>query len=210
VPFPSLCRRSRLRSVIRLVAAAAMFPVVATACGHPGRKVATAPATGSATPSLTSTLDAGVGFATLMAKLFPLDAAQAAAVLSADASDGYRQTLLAAIGTELEPLQRQAAQLAGTPIYRESVLATRLELAGPGRADLQVWVMVVAGQAGVADNAEATFDTVTVAMVFERGGWRLDGTSETTGPTPEVRAAPSDVDTLTSRLAGFGDWRPST
>jgi hypothetical protein len=143
-----------------------------------------------------------------MARLFPPDAARS--LLAAAASDAYRQQLLTGVTDELVPLQQQVAGLAGRPIYRQSLLAATLRAYTPPRAEVAAWVMVVAGQAGVDDNATATFATVTADLVFEHGAWKLDATSELPGPSPEVRDAPSTVDTLVSRLAGFSDWRPGS
>jgi hypothetical protein len=155
-------------------------------------------------------LDAGVGYATLMARLFPLDATAARAVLAAAASDAYRQELTAAVDAELVPLQRQVAGLAGRPIYRQAVLAAEVVSYIAPRARVAAWVMLTAGQAGVNDNATATFATVTVDVVFEHGAWKLDHTSEQPGPSPEVHDSPASVDSLASRLDGFADWRPNS
>jgi hypothetical protein len=155
-------------------------------------------------------LDAGVGYATLMARLFPLDAAAARAVLAAVASDNYRQELTAAVDAQLVPLQREVAGLAGRPIYRQAVLAADVVSYAPPRAQVAAWVMLTAGQAGVTDNATATFATVTVGIVFEHDAWKLDHTSEQAGPSPEVHDAPASVDSLASRLHGFADWRPNS
>lgn len=164
---------------------------------------------GPGSASEADAVEAGVRFATLMAQLFPLDAAAARAVVDGVASDAYRPALSVAIEAELVPLQRQVAGLAGRPIYRQSVLAAKLVSYAPPRAQLSAWVMLTAGQAEVDGNAVATFATVTVGLVFERGAWRLDQTSETPGPSPQLRDAPSTVDVLTARLEGFDDWRPA-
>jgi hypothetical protein len=153
-------------------------------------------------------VEAGVALATLMARLYPLDPAAARAVAEDVASDAYRPTLVAAVDAELVPLQRRVAGLAGQPVYRQNVLAVRLVSHAPPRATVSVWVMVVAGQADVDGNAMATFATVTVELALERGAWRLDGTTEARGPSPQVGDAPSTVDALVSRLSGFSDWRP--
>ena len=96
------------------------------------------------------------------------------------------------------------------PIYRQAVLAAHVGSYAPPRAQVAAWVMLTAGQVGVADNATATFATVTVDLVFEHGAWKLDHTSEQPGPSPDVRDAPSSVDSLISRLNGFADWRPAS
>ena len=177
-------------------------PTVAPAAGRPGVAVA-----GETEPAA---LAAGVGDATLMARLFPLDPATAQAALAQTASDAYRDELVAAVAAELVPLQRQVGGLAGRPIYRQSVLAAHVGSYAPPRAQVAAWVMLTAGQAGVADNATATFATVTVELVFEHSAWKLDRTSEQPGPSPEVRDAPTSVDSLVSRLDGFADWRPAS
>jgi len=177
-------------------------PAVAPAAGGPG-----AAASGAQTKA--QALAAGVGDATLMARLFPLDPSAARAVLAQVASDAYRDELVAAVAAELVPLQRQVAGLAGQPIYRQSVLAAEVSSYAPPRAQVAAWVMLTAGQAGVDDNATATFVTVTVELVFEHDAWKLDQTSEAPGPSPEVSDAPSSVDSLVSRLDGFADWRPT-
>ena len=178
-------------------------PAVAPAAGGPA---AAAPGAQTEPQALT----AGVGDATLMARLFPLDPAAARAVLAHVASDAYRDQLVGAVAAELVPLQHQVAGLAGTPIYRESVLAAEVASFAPPRAQVGAWVMVIAGQAGIDDNATATFATVTVDLVFEHGAWKLDDTTEQPGPSPEVSDAPSSVDSLVSRLDGFADWRPAS
>lgn len=154
-------------------------------------------------------LDAGVASATLMARLFPLERVSAIRVAEDLASEAYRSTLAAAIDGELVPLQRQVAGLAGRPVYRQSVLAARVLSFAPPRATVGAWVMLSAGQGAVEGNVMATFATITVDLVFERGSWRLDGTTEMPGPSPQVHDAPSTTDSLVSRLDGYADWRPS-
>jgi len=195
---------------------ALVITVLATSTGHTHRRRPDVPpAAVRPIPAAPDTqtepqaLAAGVADATLMARVFPLDPAAARAVLAQVASDAYRDELVAAVAAELVPLQAQVAGLAGHPIYRQSVLAAEVGAYAPPRAQVGAWVMLTAGQAGVDDNATATFATVTVELVFEHGAWKLDQTSEVPGPSPEVSDAPSSVDSLVSRLDGFADWRPS-
>jgi hypothetical protein len=153
-------------------------------------------------------MDAAVGYATVMAQLFPLTPDGARAVLAGDASDAYRATLVQAVDDVVVPLQQQMAVLAGQPMFRQSVLAAKLVSYTAGRARVSAWVMAVAGQTGVADNAVGSFSIVTVDVVFERGGWRLDRSDEQPGPSPQMTGAPTSVDVLVGRLAGYSDWRP--
>ena len=201
--------------VVALVALVGFMARGSTGHGHRGRpRVAPAVVGPAAAAPGAETepqaLGAGVADATLMARLFPLDPAAARAVLAQVASDAYRDDLVAAVAAELVPLQQQVAGLAGTPIYRESVLAAQVGAYAPPRAQVAAWVMVIAGQAGIDDNATATFATVTVELVFEHGAWKLADTSAQPGPSPEVSDAPSSVDSLVARLDGFADWRPTS
>jgi hypothetical protein len=174
----------------------------AVPAGLPGAAQATAP------NSSQSALGSAAGYATVMAQLFPLDPDSARGVLSADASDAYRATLVATVDAVLVPLQQQMAALSGHPVFRQSVLAEKMVAFTPARAQVAAWVMVVAGQAAVADNAVCSFSTVTLDLVFERGGWRIDRSDEQPGPSPQMTGAPTAVDVLVGRLGGFDDWRP--
>jgi hypothetical protein len=210
-------RCSPRRRTLAPIAGLAVGAVLVAACSAGNGRAhrpAVAPAAVATTDATAETqpaaLAAGVADATLMARLFPLDPAAARAVLDGVASDSYRDELLAAVSAELVPLQREVAGLAGQPIYRQAVLATDLSVYAPPQARVAAWLMLTAGQAGVDDNATATFATVTVELVFEHGAWKLDHTSEQPGPSPEVRDAPSSVDSLVSRLDGFADWRPTS
>ena len=216
-----MARTFRRRPAVALLVGSLLFVAALLALragGSSGARPGGAPAVPGAvvgpsgvrpsTASKAGALEAGVRFATLMAEMFTLDPAAAREMAEEVASDAYRPALTAAIDAELVPLQRQVAGLAGQPIYRQSVLAAKLGSYAPPRAELSAWVMVTAGQAQVDANAMATFATVTVDIVFERGAWRLDRTSETPGPSPQLRDAPSTADVLTARLQGFADWRP--
>jgi len=214
----SVGRSAKRLGVWAAVVVAALIAVVAlesSGHGHRARPSVVPAAVGRApaapgAETEPAALAAGVGDATLMARLFPLNPVAARAVLAQVSSDAYRDELVAAVAVQLVPLQAQVAGLAGTPIYRESVLAAQVASYAPPRAQIAAWVMLTAGQAGVADNATATFATVTVQLVFEHDAWKLDHTSEQPGPSPAVSDAPSSVDSLVTRLDGFADWRPTS
>ncbi len=205
------------RAVVWLAAAAVVFGLGVGAgtqlVGGRGSRVAVpagvAAAGRSPAPnSSQAALDAAAGYATVMAQLFPLDPDTARGVLAADASDAYRTTLVQAADTDLVPLQQQMAALSGHPVFRQSVLAAKMISYTPTRAQVSDWVILVAGQAGVADNAVSTFSTVTLDLVFEHGGWKIDHSTEQPGPSPQMTGAPTSVDILVGRLDGFNDWRP--
>jgi hypothetical protein len=205
------------RAVVWSAAAAVVFGLgvgAGTQLGGGGSRaavpagVATAKGQTAAPNSSQAAVEAAAGYATVMAQLFPLDADTARGVLAGDASDAYRTTLVQAADTDLIPLQQQMATLSGRPVFRQSVLASKVVSYTPTRAQVSDWVMLIAGQAGVADNAVSTFSTVTLDLVFERGAWKIDRSAEQPGPSPQMTGAPTAVDILVGRLAGFNDWRP--
>jgi hypothetical protein len=172
---------------------------------------------------------AAAQYATLLAQVFPLDAARARAVV-ADAASEARERLTAAIDANLAPLQEQSTAIEGTTTYRQAVLATHLDrysadpparsgrttqaaLAAGARAHVQVWTLLTVAQTpapGVANatNAVGTFGTVLVSVVWERGAWRLDDTDTLHGPAPLIDGVPSTGSQLNTALRGFTDWRP--
>jgi hypothetical protein len=162
-----------------------------------------------------------VEYATLLARMFPLDAAQARSLAAEAASEAYRPSMVAAVDTELVPLQRQATRLPGSTTYRQSVLATRVdafdEPAKPSatgdRAQVSVWTLLLVSQTGTSSeedgktNPIARFSTERLDLIWQRGAWRINGSSQTGGPTPLVDGAPHTADELDAALAGFADWR---
>jgi hypothetical protein len=164
-----------------------------------------------------------VQYATLLSRLFPMDPARARRLAADAASDAFRPGLVTAVDAELVPLQRKLAKLPGATAHRQSVLATRVDSysdrpADAGRARVSVWVMLTLGQhteSGAADradeqaNAVASFGTVVLDLVWERGAWRLDGTAQRPGPTPLLDGRPQTTDEFSGALAGFADWRPA-
>jgi len=172
------------------------------------------------TRSTDGAVAAAVDYATLLARLFPLDRARAREVVADVASAAHRPALLAAVDAELVPLQSQAGELPGSMVYRQSVLATRVlsvtsadDPADVARARVAVWALFTVGQsgerAGERANPLATFTTLTLDLVFERGAWRLDGTTQRAGPTPLLDGRPQLADEFDRALDGFTDWRPA-
>jgi hypothetical protein len=200
--------------VVVLLAVAAGFAVGALVTRQAGpTATVAAPAVAGGldrhAPSRDGALAAGVAYATLLARLFPLDLPRAKQVAADAASSAYREVLVAAVTSQLVPLQRQAARLPGTTVYRQSVLATRVERYDPARARLAVWVLATIGQAGAEANPVASFATFTLDLVWERAAWRLDGSTGRPGPTPLLDGQPELIDDFDAALEGFTDWRPA-
>jgi hypothetical protein len=172
------------------------------------------------TRSVDGAVAAAVDYATLLARLFPLDRDRARQMAADVASAANRPALLAAVDAELVPLQAQAAALPGATVYRQSVLATRVQSVEPAgdpseavRARVAVWALFIVGQSGERVGAQtnplATFTTLTLDLVFERDAWRLDGTTQRVGPTPLLDGRPQAVDDFDRALDSFTDWRPA-
>jgi hypothetical protein len=204
--------------VLAGLAAAAGFlaGVLADRPSAPGVTVAGPAVTGGADRAVRSrdgAVAAGVEYATLLARLFPADRARAEQAAADAASAGYRVVLVAAVARQLVPLQRQAAGLPGSTVYRQSVLATRLDTYGPDRARVSVWVLATlaqtGGQVGQQANPVASFATYDLEVVWERAAWRLDGTGQRPGPTPLLDGAPQPAGDFEAALDGFTDWRPA-
>jgi hypothetical protein len=164
---------------------------------------------------------AGVEYATLLSRLWPLPPAQARAVVADAATEDKRDGLVRSVDRQLLPLQEQARGLGGTTSYRQAVLATKLgsyyEPTGKGRyrAQVSVWLLLTvtrtagpdAEPSGVPD-AQGSFSTVRMQLVWERGAWRLDDDVTTEGPSPAVEDGADTGRELDQELSGFKDWRP--
>ena len=68
-------------------------------------------------------------------------------------------------------------------------------------------MLIVVGQAGEQVNPAASFATVTVDLVVERGEWKLNRVTQETGPTPLLVGQPDLIDAFDQRLSNFADWR---
>ena len=208
------------RVVLGLVAVFAVAAVLVSVLRHdpqpPGPHVApVVPGAvrgepGSAGRSAEAAVAAAVEYATLFARVFPAPPSTARAVVAEAASEAYRPALLAAVDRDLLPLQRRAAALPGQTVYRQAVLATRVDWvdAPGGRARVAVWLLSMVGQAGQQANPLASFGTVVLELRWERS-WRLDGVTESAGPTPLLDGSPQLVDEVAAALRGFADWRPA-
>ena len=175
-------------------------------------------------------VQAAAWYATVLARLFPLDLKHARAVMAEAASDDARERLTAAVEVNLRPLQEQSTAIEGSTTYREAVLATRVDAytaeppatagdarqaaaSAPARARVRVWTLLTVSQTpapGVQDatNAIGTFATVSLSLVWERGAWRIDDSTTLDGPAPLIDGTPSTGAQLDSALRGFTDWRP--
>jgi hypothetical protein len=162
-------------------------------------------------------VSAAAGYATILARIFPLDAARARSVVADAASDDARVDMVAAVDAKLVPLQQQAAGMGGATTYRQAVLAVRVESVTETRAAVYVWTLLTVtqtpqpGESYSADeeaNAIGSFARVHLDLLWERGAWRIDNSTTLAGPTPLIDGTPDTGNQLNATLAGFTDWRP--
>lgn len=165
---------------------------------------------------------AAAQYASLLAQVWPMATAQARAQLADAATAAYRARLVAAVSAQLVPMQDQATALGGRTTYRQSVLATHLDLypatgdtspKAAAMAQVSVWTVLTIAQTGTAPNADAAnangaFFTSQLDLRYERGAWRLAASTDHPGPTPLVDGTPSTGTQMTHQLNGFHDWRP--
>jgi hypothetical protein len=163
---------------------------------------------------------AAVEYATLLSRLLPLDRQEAVRVVGDASSYRHRGALIAAVDRELVPLQERVAALPGAAVHRQSALATRVDAYSdgtrPATARVSVWVLFTIGLGSIAAdgsvdeaNPVARFATVILDLVWERHGWRLDGSAQRPGPTPLLDGAPQSGQDFATALDGFSDWRPA-
>ncbi len=130
------------------------------------------------------------------------DALEAAvrALSTDDAAEQLVQEVVAEVALARDALVRSA----GPVWWLVRPLAWRLESYSPERARVAVWTVSVLSAADVA-LPQADWLTVTVDLVWEAGGWRVDDVRDTPGPTPMVgvRDQPWQPEPFDDALAGF-------
>ena len=173
-------------------------------------------------PTRDGAVAAAAQYASLLAQVWPLSAAQARTTLADAATTAYQPRLVAAVSAQLVPMQAQATSLGGRTIYRQSVLATHLDTYPTTTATstpptevarVSVWTVLTIAHTGPATdadpvNANAVFFTSQLDLLYERGAWRLCASTDHAGPTPLVEGTPSTGTQMARQLNGFHDWRP--
>lgn len=124
------------------------------------------------------------------------------------AADERREAAIAAVDSGLALVQSDFAVLPGTPLFRQQVLAVRVDHIDDNKASVAVWTMQLAGATGLEAAPQATFSTMQVVMTWERDAWRLWSTSSAPGPQPALVGQPTLAAEFVPALDGFKDWRP--
>jgi len=150
---------------------------------------------------------AAASFVTTGQALLDLDPLAAEEALrrmaAADSADRFA-------GDTLEQLRAAREALApgsGPIVYRQAVLAYRVEAYSADRARVAVWSVGVLTRAGVAP-PQAAWAISTFDLVWERGDWRIWGETIEPGPAPILNdsTAPATTQEFLADLDGFADF----
>lgn len=112
--------------------------------------------------------------------------------------------------TALADLRRLRDRLfsgTGPVMFRQAVVAWRLESFGEDRARVSVWHVGVLAREGIAA-PQASWAVSTLELVWERDDWHLDRESVVPGPAPVLdnSAAPATAAQFRAALDGFLDF----
>jgi hypothetical protein len=110
----------------------------------------------------------------------------------------------------LEQLRSARAALAegrGPIVYRQAVVAYRVDAFDPDRARVSIWNVGVLTRDGVAP-PQAAWATSTFDLVWEEGDWRIWAEAVVPGPAPILNnsAAPATTRQFMGALEGFVDF----
>lgn len=99
----------------------------------------------------------------------------------------------------------------GPIVYRQAVVAHRLEAFDAARARVAIWNVGVLTRAGVAP-PQAAWATSTFDLVWERGDWRIWAETVVPGPAPILNdsTAPATTEQFDAALEGFIDFARSS
>jgi hypothetical protein len=115
-----------------------------------------------------------------------------------------RDELVPRLVEDARLLRDEMRKAAGTVWFVVAPLATRVETYGDTRATVRVWVVRVLSADGVAV-PQSGWQTLTFALEWAEGDWRIATVDETDGPTPQLEAGlqPWAADYLADELTGF-------
>lgn len=111
-------------------------------------------------------------------------------IIDSIATSGYGPTLASVSSSQLAELSVELGDVGVSPselVWSETPLTARIVSADDRRAVVEVWAVLVVGVPGVGAPRQA-WRTVTVAVAWERGDWRIDGWAARPGPTPALAA----------------------
>lgn len=136
--------------------------------------------------------------------LDPLSAERAVRRLAASA---YADRFAAETMDQLRSARAALAEGRGPIVYRQAVVAYRVDAFDSHRARVSVWNVGVLTREGVAP-PQAAWATSTFDLVWEEGDWRIWAEAVVPGPAPILNdsAAPATTRQFMGALEGFVDF----
>lgn len=139
--------------------------------------------------------------------LLDLDPLAAERAIREIAAEEYADRLAAETMEQLGAARDALADGRGPIVYRQAVIAYRVEAFNPDRARVAVWNVGVLTREGVAP-PQAAWAISTFDLVWERGDWRIWAETIVPGPAPILNdsAAPTTAQQLVAMLDGFAGF----
>lgn len=154
---------------------------------------------------------AAAAYVTTGQRLLDLDPITAERAARRMAANAFADRFAADTMTQLRTARETLAGGSGPIIYRQAVLAHRVEAFDSHRATVAVWNVGVLTREGVAP-PQAAWATSTVDLVWEHGDWRIWSETIVPGPAPILNdsVAPATSAEFTRVLDGFIDFARSS
>ena len=150
---------------------------------------------------------AGAAYVATGQPLLDLDPVAAERAVRRIAASGYADRFAAETMRQLRAAREALNRGRGPIIYRQAVVAHRVEAFEPGQARVAIWNVGVLTREGVAP-PQAAWAISTLDLVWEDGDWRIWAETIVPGPAPILNdsAAPATTAQFTGALEGFVDF----
>ena len=154
---------------------------------------------------------AAAAFVTTGQPLLDLDPLTAERAVRRIAASAYADRFAAETMRQLQGTRDALAAGRGPIIYRQAVLAHRVEAFDSSRARVAIWNVGVLTREGVAP-PQAAWATSTFDLVWEDGDWRIWAEVVVPGPAPILNdsTAPATSAEFAGALNGFIDFARSS
>ena len=137
-----------------------------------------------------------------------LDPAAIRRTVSAIASDRSRGALVASYESAAAHVRDQlglGTASGADVILRASSVGYRVDGFHGRAAAVSIWRVGIVGGGAIVEPRQ-TWRTETVALVWERGGWRVDAVRSAPGPTPPLAGAVNASTALGPSIASFEEF----
>lgn len=150
---------------------------------------------------------AAAAYVTTGQLLLDLDPLSAERAVRRIAASGYADRFAAATMRQLQAARDALADGSGPIMYRQAVVAHRVESFDADRARVAIWNVGVLAREGVAP-PQAGWSISTFELLWEDGDWRIWAETIVPGPAPILNdsVVPATTRQLAGSLEGFVDF----